>query len=178
MSIYSSLEDGLYNTAVVALSEFPTVPAIFSFLSGTEPAESFVIINILSNTQIGHRSTSSLVSSGGLQSFQSFYEVMVQFSFCGSQSGAMSSSFNQRINNSQLVLQEQTRNNLGVMRKSPMRRAPQLRDTKWVEYHNLDVTFSYNVVTQEDVGIIEVVILENVLTQEIFTVPPGMPTFQ
>lgn len=173
MSIYSSLEDGLYNTALVALSEFTNPVCIFSHLSGTEPAESFVIINILSSTQKGLGSTSTLINSSGTLSFQAFYEVLVQFSFCGSLSGAMSSSFNQRINNSHLVLEELSRNNLGVMRKSPTRRAPQQRDTVWVEYHNLDVTFSYNVVTQEAVDEVDVVTIQNIAANDTFTVPPG-----
>lgn len=176
MSIYSQLEDGLYNVALVALSEFTDPVCIFSHLNGTEPAESFVIINILSNTQQGHHTTSTLTDNQEILATQASYEVFVQFSFCGSKSGEMSSSFNQRINNNHKVFEELARNNMGVMRKSPMRRAPQKRDTKWVEYHNLDVTFSYTVVTQELVDVIEVVILQDIITGDVFTVPPDIVT--
>lgn len=174
MSIYSQLEDGLRNVALVALSEFTNPQVIFSHLNGAEPAESFVIINILSNTQQGHHTTSTLTDTQEILATQASYEVFVQFSFCGSKSGEMSSSFNQRINNNHKVFEELAKNNMGVMRKSPMRRAPQKRDTKWVEYHNLDVTFSYTVVTKELVDVIEVVILENLQTGEVFTVPPNI----
>lgn len=176
MSIYSQLEDGLRNVALVALSEFTNPQVIFSHVNGTEPAESFVIINILSNTQQGHHTTSTLTDTQEILATQASYEVFVQFSFCGSKSGEMSSSFNQRINNNHKVFEELAKNNMGVMRKSPMRRAPQKRDTKWVEYHNLDVTFSYTVVTQELVDVIEVVILQDVITGDVFTVPPDIVT--
>jgi len=174
--IYSHLEDALYAVTLVALSEFTDPVCIFSHLNGTEPAESFVIINILSNTQQGHHTTSTLTDTQEILATQASYEVFVQFSFCGSKSGEMSSSFNQRINNNHKVFEELAKNNMGVMRKSPMRRAPQKRDTKWVEYHNLDVTFSYTVVTQELVDVIEVVILQDIITGDVFTVPPDIVT--
>ena len=53
-----------------------------------------------------------------------------------------------------------SRNKLGVMRKSQVRRAPQKRDTKWVEYHNIDVTFSYHVVSTDTVDIVDAVVVQ------------------
>jgi hypothetical protein len=45
------------------------------------------------------------------------------------------------------------------MRKSQIRRAPQKRDTKWVEYHNVDVTFSYVVITDQLIDAVEGVVI-------------------
>jgi hypothetical protein len=80
---------------------------------------------------------------------------MCQLSFIGSLSGDMSQSFTQNINNNPLTRLELQRNKLGLMRKSQIRRAPQKRDTKWVEYHNLDVTFNYIVITDQLVDVVE-----------------------
>ena len=174
--IYTQLEDNIRNVALVALSDFPDTPVIFSHISGLEPAESYVIINILSNTQVGHHSTSSLTNDEEILSTQVSYEVYVQFSFCGSKSGDLAMTFNQRINNNHRVFEALTLNNLGVMRKSPTRRAPQKRETKWVEYQNMDVTFSYIIATQEAANTIEVVIVQDLQTGEVYTVPPNIVT--
>jgi len=165
MSVYSDVRASIRKGALAALSEFTNPQVIFSHLSGTEPAESYVVINILSIEQQGHHSTSTLANANETLTFQVAYEVMVQFSFIGSLSGDMSQSFTQNINNNPLTRLELQRNKLGLMRKSQIRRAPQKRDTKWVEYHNLDVTFNYVVTTNQLVDVIEGVVLEDNLAE-------------
>jgi len=89
----------------------------------------------------------------------------------------MAQSFTQRINNNPWSLEALGRNKLGLMRKSQIRRAPQKRDTQWVEYHNMDVTFNYIIQTQQLVDVVEHVII-NLKTDDAdneFTVPP-LPT--
>lgn len=171
--LYTDLRAAVRKVAITALSEFPTTPVIFSHLNGAEPAESYVVVNLLDITQQGHHNTSSKLDSQNRQTLQVSYEVQVQFSFIGSLSGDISHSFNQRINNYYKVFEDLKRNKLGVMRKTNIRRAPQKRDTKWVEYHNMDVTFSYIVVTQDVVDLIEAVVVENVIADTIFRVPEG-----
>lgn len=164
MNIYSEVRSAARNVAVVALNEFVNPLVIFSHENGNEPVGSYAVVNILSVQQIGHSTNSGLAKANGLVydlNITASYEVMCQLSFVGSQSGEMAYSFYQRINNNPLVFEELARNNLGVMRKSQVRRAPQKRDTKWVEYHNLDVTFSYHVVTKQVVDIIEAVVIED-----------------
>ena len=137
---------------------------IFSHQSGNEPSGSYVTVSILNVDQTGRHVSSGLVEANGAkfeETIKVSYEVMAQLSFVGSQSGEMAYSFYQRINNNPLVFEELARNKLGVMRKSQVRRAPQKRDTTWVEYHNLDVTFSYHIVTKQVVGIIEAVVIED-----------------
>jgi hypothetical protein len=172
-TLFTQLRTNIRKVVITALSEYPTTPVIFSNSNGSEPAESYVVVNILGITQQGHHVTSSKLDSQDRQAVQVCYEVMVQLSFIGSLSGDMSHSFNQRINNNYLVLEDLKRNKLGVMRKSNIRRAPQIRETKWVEYHNMDVTFSYIAVTQDVVGIVEAVVVEDVTAETIFRVPEG-----
>lgn len=161
MAVYTDVRTSIRKGAIAALSDFPTTPIIFSNSNGTEPAESYVVVNILSIEQQGHHSTSTLANVDETLTFQVAFEILVQFSFIGSLSGDMSQSFIQNINNNPLTRMELSRNNLGFMRKSQIRRAPQKRETKWVEYHNLDVTFNYIVITNQLVDVIEGVVLED-----------------
>lgn len=159
MAVYSNVRQAIRLSAIAALSEFPTTPVIFSNSNGSEPAESYVVVNILSIEQQGHHSTSTLANTNETLTFQVAYEVMCQLNFIGSLSGDMSQSFTQNINNNPLTRLELQRNKLGLMRKSRIRRAPQKRDTKWAEYHNLDVTFNYIVITDQLVDVVEGVVI-------------------
>lgn len=173
MPIYSDVRQAIRKVAITALSEYPTTPVIFANSNGTEPAESYIVVNILNIEQQGHRVTSSKLDSTERQSIQVAYEVNVQFSFVGSLSGDMVQSFTQRINNNYKVFEDLKRNKLGVMRKSAIRRAPQKRETKWVECYNQDVVFSYIVMTQDVIDLIEAVVVENQTEPSIFRVPEG-----
>lgn len=171
MPIYTDVRQAIRKGALAALSEYPTTPVIFSHTNGTEPAESYVVINILNIEQVGKGYTSTLVNELDELTIQANYNVYAQFSFIGSKSGDMSQSFTQRLNNV-LFREELIRNNLGLRTKTNIRRAPQKRDTKWVEYHNMDVVFTYAVNTQQVVDVVEAVIIVDEITGEVFTVPP------
>ena len=180
MNIFTSVRTAIRNVTLKALDEFTAPMVNYSHSSGTEPTGSYAVVNILSVEQIGHHTSSGLAKANGLVcdlSVTAAYEVNVQLSFIGSQSGEMAYSLYQRINNNPVVLEETAKNKLGFMRKSSVRRAPQKRDTTWVEYHNLDLTFSYHVVTKQEVGIIEGVVAQAVyddVVQPTFTVPEGL----
>lgn len=172
MSIYSDVEDGIYNGVKVALSEYPTVPVAFSHTSMTEPAESYVTINVLRIDEQGRQSSSTKTNEDSELLITSSYEVFVQFTFIGSKSTEMIQSFTQRLGSNPVAHQEFRRNKLGFMRKSQIRRVPQKRDTKWIDYCTIDAYFSYSVATQQIVDTIETVILQDLITGEVFTVPP------
>jgi hypothetical protein len=180
MNLYTGLRTAIRNVALVALDEFVNPNVIFSHSNGNEPAGSYVTVSILNVEQQGQHTSSGLVVESLTeyeQTITTANEVLCQLSFVGSQSGEMAYSFYQRINNNPLVFEELARNNLGVMRKSQVRRAPQKRDTTWVEYHNLDVTFSYHVVTKQVVDIVEGIIAEGIYDDTIhdpFTVPENL----
>jgi len=159
MAISTDLQEAIRLSAIAALPDYPTTLVKFSHDNGPEPSASYVVINILNTAQQGHHSTSTLVNTDETLTFQVAYEVICQFSFIGSLSGEMSQSFNNNINNNPLTRLELSRNKLGFMRKSQIRRAPQKRDTKWVEYHNMDVTFSYIVVTNQIIDSVDGVVI-------------------
>lgn len=193
--LYSDVRKAIRTTALASLSEFPSAPVVFSHSGGTEPAESYVVVNILSIEQQGKHMSSTLAELSGTYGYdlgwgeeysetdatyklsvQVAYECLVQFSFIGSLSGDMAHSFTQRINNNPLSLEELKKNKLGLMRKSQIRRAPQKRDTKWVEYHNMDVTFNYIAQTQQTVDIVEGVVVESNLEgdPELIKIPESI----
>lgn len=172
MSIYSTLRPAIRSVALVANSEYPTMPTIYSHQNGLEPAESYLSINILDVQQIGHHSTPALTTATEILDVRVVYEVMVQFSFFGSLAGDAAHSFTQRINNNPLVFEELSKQKLGIMRKSTLRRAPQKRDTQWIEAFNIDITFNYIVNTAQPVDVVEIVILQEEYSGDIFTVPP------
>ena len=180
MNIYSTVRGAIRNVTLKALDEFTNPTVIYSHANGTEPAGSYVTVSILNVEQQGQHTSGGLVKANLTQYEQTITtanEVMCQFSFVGSQSGEMAYSFYQRINNNPLVLEEAARNKLGFMRKSQVRRAPQKRDTTWVEYHNLDVTFSYHVVTKQVVDIVEGIVAEGIYDDTIhdpFNVPENL----
>lgn len=163
--VYTDVRKAIRLGAIAALGEFPAAPVIFSNSNGLEPAESYVVVNILNIEQQGHHSKSTLTNEDEELTFQVAYEVLVQLSFIGSLSGDMSQSFTQNINNNPLTLEELKKNKLGLMRKSQIRRAPQKRDTKWVEYHNMDVTFNYVIITNQLVDVVEGVVIEDNLDE-------------
>lgn len=159
--IYSDVRAAVRNAALGALKDFTNPVVIFSNNNGSETSESYVVVNILSIEQQGHVSKSTLTTVGNELIFQVAYEIQVQFSFIGSLSGDMVQSFTQNINNNPISTEESKRQKLGFMRKSQVRRAPQKRDTKWVECHNMDVTFSYVVISNQLVDVVEGVVLED-----------------
>lgn len=177
MSVYSDVRAGIRRGAIKALTEyFPDAASqnlgiIFSHLNGSEPSTSYVVINILQIQQVGKGYTSTFTNSANELSIQANYNVDVQFSFIGSLSGEMAQSFTQRLNDV-LIREELQRNNLNIRTKTNIRRAPQKRDTKWVEYHNMDVVFTYAVNTQQVVDVIEAVVIVNAVTGETQTIPP------
>lgn len=181
--VYSDLRKAIRRAVIQSLIEyFPTQAdqdkyIFFSHSGGTEPSNPFVVINILGIEQRGKHMTSTLANpTNNNLTVMASYEATVQFSFCGSTAGDMAQSFTQRINNNPLSLEALKKEKLSVMRKSNTRRAPQKRDTQWVEYFNQDVVFSYVVNTQQPIDWVEAVVIEDTLTEppELFSVPPGI----
>lgn len=158
MSIYSEIRAGIRHGVWSALeSRFPneeTAPVLFSYVSGGEPDESYVAIHILSVDQIGHASTSTLADTQNKLSTVVNYDVTVQVSFCGSMAGEMALDFNQAINTRQ-VRDSFRSKSLGIKTKSNLRRIPQKRETKWVDFWNMDMSLTYAVNTIQVTDVVE-----------------------
>lgn len=186
--IYSSVRKAIRRATIQSLIDFfPTAQEqndliFFSHINGSEPSKPYVVINILGIEQQGKHMTSTLSNpTDNTLLVRAAYEITVQFSFCGSSAGDMAQTFTQSINNNPLSLESIKREKLSVMRKSNTRRAPQKRDTQWVEYFNQDVVFSYIVVTEQQIDWVEAVVIENAIDSDsgtepsdTFSVPSGI----
>lgn len=165
MNIYTLVRKAARDSILqIFATDFPNTPVIFSHQGGAEPSVPYVVINILSIEQVGHQTTSSLVNVTQELDVSAYYEVMVQYSFCGSSAGDMAHSFSHRVSNNPLTFQQQQMNDLAFMRKSTIRRAPQKRDTGWVENFNIDVTYNYIFNEQMLVDFVEGVVISEELT--------------
>lgn len=170
MNIYTLVRKAARDSILTSLPEFfPTsveksAGIIFSHTNGSEPSIPYVVINILSIEQVGHQTTSTLVNTNQEMDVSAFYEVMIQYSFCGSTAGDMVHTFSHRVSNNPLTFQQQQMNDLAFMRKSTVRRAPQKRDTGWVENFNTDITYNYIFNEQMIIDFVEGVVISEELT--------------
>lgn len=146
MSFYSDLEDFLIKGTedTLTLLGHTSTPAIFSHGNGKEPAETYCVINVLSAQAIGRAFESTAIDTAQGLVYSQQYEITARFSFLGSKSGEVSFGFFENINKNRLVREYFQTNGISPMRKSDIRRVPQLRTTKWVDSFNLDVTFGFN----------------------------------
>lgn len=174
MTIYSNLETAVRNVCLVANNNYPNMLLNFSHQGGSEPVTSYASINILDMQQMGHHSTPALTNQLEQLDIRVAYEVMVQISFFGTDAGDASHLFTNAVNNNPLVLEAMQQNNLGLMRKSTLRRNPQKRDSQWVDSFNIDLTFNYIINTSQIVGIVEGLSIEDQTSGDSFTIPPNL----
>lgn len=179
MSIYSDMRNAVRLGTLEALSQsgYTTTPVIYSHQNGSEPAESYVVIQVVSLNQVGHSQHDTLTDESTPErkiSYKSFYEGVVQFTFAGSEAPSIAHDFLNSIPGNVVIREAYQKNNLAPMRKSTLRRAPQKRDTQWVEFFNVDVTFSYAVITTQTIDWVEHITID-INSGEIITIPPLTP---
>jgi hypothetical protein len=176
MAAYTELKSALYNTISYM---FPTNQTIWMYGGGTEPTDPYVGLHILDMDQIGREQVSSLASETSPDSDSFFlnvtvnYEAQVQITFKGSTAGDMAHEFSQKLNNP-IYLERMRGNNLGRMRMSSIRNAPQLRETKYVPTFIQTVTFSYAYRSQQSVDYIKQVLIENETTGDRYEIPKSI----
>lgn len=189
MSIYSDMRNAIRLGTIEALvqSGHPSTQVIYSHQNGAEPSSSYCVINILNHVQRGRTQTATLTDDGSLVGEEpeqvlvknlihtAVYEVVVQFTFAGSEAPDLAHDFMQSILNNVVVTEAYQKQNLAPMRKSNLRRAPQKRDTQWIDFYNIDVTFSYAVRTTQSVDWIEHVSIVESNSGETIVIPPIQP---
>lgn len=184
MSIYSQVRQALRLGTLVVLNDyFPSTDAknkgiIYSHTSGTEPTTPYVVIQIVKVDQQGRTSYSTFAGEVDEKlTIVNHYKITAQFSFVGTLAGDMAYDFYNAVNNNVVMWEAFQKYNLAPVEKSTLRRVPALRETKWIEYENLDVVFTYAVKTTQSVDIIEHIRLtyaddENPDTEETLYIPP------
>lgn len=180
MGIINSLKVATRLGTVEALTQsgYPSSPVILSHQNAPEPSIPYCVINPLIVNQIGRTEISTLTDDGywvedmdgginysGNQVFQAeqfkslyyktTYEAQIQFTFAGSNAEDLAFYFHNSVCNNRTISFVYRKNGLSPMRKSTLRRSPQRRDTQWVDFWNVDVTFLYAVITKQDVDWID-----------------------
>lgn len=164
MSIYEQLEESLYDSCEAVLADYyPDTPIIFTHVNGPEPSNPYIAMQIMFVEQIGRTQTSTradaVYGEGGeithyVLNSQAQYETTVQVSCIGSEAGTLAFDFHHLLNTT-VVWEKFQLQNLYPIRKTDIRRSPILRETKWVDRYNFDVTFNFSVSTNQIVDIIE-----------------------
>lgn len=155
MSIYEQLEDSLYNAiekTFAILNEQITIT--FSHQNGPEPKGNYVSINVLELTREGRASKSGMAYFPATRAEEyavQGYNGLIQLSFYGTGAGELSSLFHSQFMNNTPVRESFLRNNLAPRSVSNLRRAPQLRDTVWVNSFAMDMRVGWAVRTIQDV---------------------------
>ena len=185
--IYSSVRSAVRRGVWKALEEyFPDeslAPIIYSHMNGTEPSESYVVINLLGVYPQGRAQISTLTTTDFKYTYSSNYEVEYRLVFVGSDGGDLAHTFANKVAGSPSVKDAFRANKLGYMRKGAIARSPVKRETQWVDYHSLDITLSYQVMSQEEIDYFDSVIINGIVVNggdvevynETFAIPEDTP---
>lgn len=197
MGIISDLKTSTRLGTLEALTQvgYATSPVIFSHQNAPEPSIPYCLINPLVINQIGRTEISTLTDDGswvedwdghidysgnevyqavGSKSlyYKTTYEAQIQFTFAGSSAEDLAFYFHNAVCNNRTISFVYRKNGLSPMRKSTLRRSPQKRDTKWVDFWNVDVTFLYTVVTKQDVDWVEHISVKDSDSDVVVYYPP------
>ena len=176
MAAFTELKEALYN---IFSRMFPNTQVIHMYDGGVEPSNPYIGIYILAFNQVGREETTSYASETSLNSnvyqlsTKVTYEASVQISCRGSTAGDLAHAVNQDLNipTTWQILRE---NNLSKMRVSNVRSAPQLRETKWIQAYNQDITFAYCYVSDTPIDVIEQVIIVDTQTGDTYKIPENI----
>lgn len=197
MGIISDLKTSTRLGTLEALTQagYATSQVIFSHQNAPEPSIPYCLINPLVINQIGRTEISTLTDDGswvedldghidysgnevyqavGSKSlyYKTTYEAQIQFTFAGSSAEDLAFYFHNAVCNNRTISFVYRKNGLSPMRKSTLRRSPQKRDTRWVDFWNVDVTFLYTVVTRQDVDWVEHISVKDSDTGVVVHYPP------
>lgn len=169
--VYTTVKEAVRRGVWEALKDYypddneDSAPIIFSHLNGTEPQDSYVVISVLGVYQQGRGSTSTLTSTDFKVSYSSAYEIEFRVLFVGPDGGDMAHTLSNKMY-SPLVQNTFRQEKLGFIRKGGVAYSPVKRETRWVDYHTLDITFTYQVVSEEQIDYFESAIINGIVENE------------
>lgn len=138
--------------------------------------EPYITVRVLSNTPVGTPSVDTLLSTSNKQTTTVNYNALVQFSFTALDEDVsfdLATHF-AHVMNSTSVREAFRANNLSKLTISSVRDVSYMRETIWTQYYNVDVLFAYASVTEETLVPITAVQIEDLVSGEVFTVPPDV----
>ena len=150
MSTFNDLENSLY---AVASALFPSWRIIFPYQNGPEPETPYLVINVMKLDSVGREHNSDGVSVDqfdvGTTSSVQTYNAKVRFELIGlndtnTTAGEMIHELDVALR-SPMAYELQHRNNLSLLRKSPVTRLPLKRETDMFMFFQIDAQFGYTV---------------------------------
>lgn len=177
ISVYSDVRDALQKAVEYANFEYPEAEVILSHQNGEEPLDSYIALDIDSVVEEGQGSSSTLTDEDFNLMIQANYTIQATLNFIGNLSGDMSHDLLLHISRNPWVRERIESLKVGVLKVGAVTRIPQLRDGQWVEYHNLNVTFSYSAKYKQLVDVVEqvtgiaTVVIGNQSSSDTFSVP-------
>ena len=171
MSLYDTILATSKSTIIQSLSEYPNTPVIYDHESGGELKGTYSTVYLLNLEQVGRTSTSTRLNTGFEYFYETPYEATVQYSFYGKDAPSVAYSSHMRMANSVLNRETSQASNMSIVRKSPVRRIPQKRETKYVEMCTYDVTYSFISGFTQTLQPIEQVVIEDTIRDVVISIP-------
>lgn len=163
------LMDTLYDgfRAVLDVNGFEKVPIVYTMTGSPETINTYCLIDILNIEQFGRSDEGTFINpKGDTLEFITHYKIYFQVATRGDSAPSVASSLHHNMNNRK-CFEEFHKRNLGVLNKSPLRRAPQLRETRWVEGYNFDMNMTFSIFTRQSFDWVEYITING----EVFKVP-------
>jgi hypothetical protein len=170
MSIYDSIGTSVQKVVTNALTRigYTTPLVIFKNQNSPEPGQTYCAIHILRASTSGKPSKSIFLEdvagnpNVGRHYTQQHYDVLIQVTFVGKDSGDMAFDFKQDLAVSQLTNEDFQKEHFGIISHTDVRSNPSLRETRWVDSFNLDLNLSYSVQTTEDLNWVEYITVNGI----------------
>lgn len=172
-SSYSQL---IQSVITATKSIFPDNKVIRGNTNGQEPNNPYVAVRVIRNTPTGLPYNDTNLSAGGIITTRVNYEALVQFSFTSIDEEAaanLAQTFVQYINTppTREIFRQ---NNLGKTSISSIRNVAYKRESVWTQYYNVDVTFVYATITQQEMTPITAVEITEEISGTVSVVPPNV----
>lgn len=163
MNIYGQVGERVQRalTATLVRQGYLEPLVIFKHQNAPEPNKSYCAIYILSMLEKGKATKSFFLEdvpsdpNVGKHYAQQHFNVVLQLAFVGVQSGDMAFALKQALKNSILTGEDFLKEDLSFISATEVRSNPQLRETRWVESFNFDLTLGLSVQQTEDLDWVE-----------------------
>lgn len=150
--IYTAIEETLQPALKQILEEigYTDTLVIFSHQNGLEPTNTYCIINFLQIEQLGFKDEATFIMQDqDYLEFVTHYNLNTQITFCGKEAPSTAFDFRHSLINNRRSIDILSQANYGILTRGDIRRIPEKRETQWVECHNMDIDFSFAVLTRQ-----------------------------
>lgn len=155
-------------TASLARQGYTNPLVIFKHQNAPEPDKSYCAIYLIRLQEKG-RATKAIFLQDvvgnddvGRHYAQQHFNVTLQLTFIGPQSGGMAYDLKQALCTSILTKEDLLKEDLSYIDATDVRSNPQLRETRWVDSFNFDITIGYSVQHTEDLNWVEFITVNGI----------------